>query len=40
MVNIDVGYNALGSHYLTGAFGVVSLVREKGSGQLYAMKQV
>lgn len=23
-----------------GAFGVVSLVREKGSNQLYAMKQV
>lgn len=25
---------------LLGAFGVVSLVREKSSGQLYAMKQV
>jgi hypothetical protein len=26
--------------FVLGAFGVVSLVKEKDSGQLYAMKQV
>jgi hypothetical protein len=41
MVSIDFGcLNESGRHCLTGAFGVVSLVRDKGSGQLYAMKQV
>ena len=28
------------SPYVTGAFGVVSLVRERSTGQLFAMKQV
>lgn len=35
-----MGHHVTRFEYVPGAFGVVSLVRERGTGQLYAMKQV
>lgn len=40
MVNSSLDFFSLYIRSFLGAFGVVSLVREKQSGQLFAMKQV